>query len=64
VKKVAAKLKLEYPVVIDDQERLKRLFVVSSQPTTVVLDSLGFVRWIGPSISESELAALVKAAEK
>jgi peroxiredoxin len=64
VKKIAAKLKLEYPVVIDDQDRLKRLFVVSSQPTTVVLDSLGFVRWMGPSIGESELLALVKASEK
>jgi len=64
VQKLAAKLKLEYPVVIDQGERFQRLFVVSSQPTTVVLDSLGFVKWMGKTVSEAELAQIVRDAER
>lgn len=63
VKKLAAKLALEYPVVMDDGGRFARLFVVSSQPTTVVLDSLGYVRWMGREIGEAELARIVREAE-
>jgi peroxiredoxin len=65
VKKVAVKLKLEYPVVIDEGERLKRLFIVETQPTTIVLDTLGYVTWKGgASITEDELSRVVSAAEK
>jgi peroxiredoxin len=63
VQKLAAKLELEYPVVIDGNGRLQRLFVVSAKPTLVVLDSLGYVHWMGSRASESELAQLVRAAE-
>lgn len=64
VKKLAAKLQLEYPVLVDHNERLQRLFVVSSQPTVVVLDSLGYVSWMGRQVTEPELSQIVRAAEK
>ncbi len=65
VKSFAAKTGLEYPVVIDEQERLKKLFLVSSVPTAVVLDSLGFIRWMsGPEVTASELGQVVAEATK
>ena len=65
VKKLAVKLKLDFPVVVDEGERLKRLFIIERQPTTIVLDTLGYVSWKGgASITESELAGAVSAAEK
>jgi peroxiredoxin len=65
VKSFAAKTGLEYPVVIDEQERLKKLFLVSSVPTAVVLDSLGFIRWMsGPDVTAKELGQVVEEATK
>lgn len=65
VRSFAAKTGLEYPVVVDEQERLKKLFLVSSVPTAVVLDSLGFIRWMsGPEVTASELGQVVEAATK
>jgi peroxiredoxin len=65
VKKVAIKLNLDFPVVVDEGERMKRLFIIEDRPTTIVLDSLGYVSWKGgASMTEAELAGVVRAAEK
>lgn len=65
VKKVAIKLGLDFPVVVDEGERMKRLFIIEAQPTTIVLDTLGYVSWKGGgSITEDQLASVVRAAEK
>jgi peroxiredoxin len=59
VRSYAARLGLEFPVVIDGGMRLEKRFLVSSQPTVIVLDTAHTVRWIGNEVTGPELSRIV-----
>jgi peroxiredoxin len=64
INNTAAKLGLEYPVVVDEGDRLKKLFLINTRPTTVVLNQLGYVHWQGGAeMTESELSKVVGEAD-
>lgn len=59
---IAARLKLSYPVAIDADGVITRLFRVQEVPRTFVIDADGLIRWIGgPDMLESDLRAAVEA---
>ncbi len=43
---VAAKLNVNFPVLLDTQKQVSRLYDVSTMPSTVLIDRDGRVRWI------------------
>ena len=70
VRPFAAKLGLTFPIVVDEDGRLQRLFQVGAVPTTVVIDSAGVIVRVqegyrpGDSATlEAEIAKLVAPAQ-
>jgi peroxiredoxin len=60
VRSYAARRGLELPVVIDGGQRLEKRFLVSAQPTVIVLDTAHTVRWIGREVTGPELSRIVE----
>ena len=70
VRPFAAKLGLTFPIVVDEDGRVQRLFQVGAVPTTVVIDSAGVIVRVqegyrpGDSAPlEAEIAKLVAPAQ-
>lgn len=61
-KRLAARLGLSYPVVLDADGVLSRQYRASEVPRTFVIDAQGLVRWIGgPTMARADLAAALEA---
>jgi alkyl hydroperoxide reductase subunit AhpC len=48
------------PVAVDENARLRRMFGVTSYPTTAVIDTTGVLRWIAAGASEADLRAQIE----
>ena len=60
--RLAARLGLSYPVVLDADGVLSRQYRASEVPRTFVIDAQGLVRWIGgPTMARADLAAALEA---
>ena len=60
--RLAARLGLSYPVVLDADGVISRLYRAAEVPRTFVVDAQGLVRWIGgPSMTFEDLTAAVEA---
>jgi peroxiredoxin len=53
--------RITYPVVHDKGRPISTRFTVGELPTTVVIDAVGVVRWVGgPSQTEADLRSAIQ----
>ncbi|HLV68268.1 MAG TPA: TlpA disulfide reductase family protein [Polyangiaceae bacterium] len=58
------KHEVRFPVVVDEDGSIARLFQIDTVPKTFVVDARGRVRWVGgPELTEDGLLTAVAAAE-
>lgn len=63
VRPFVTKLKLEYPVALDEDGSLQRDFLVTAVPTTVLVDTTGTIQWVQSGYRPGEGSELVARIE-